>query len=56
MRLKNYASVVGKENLIAGSDCGFSQGWNAARVHPSIQWAKLRTLAEGAALASKHLW
>ena len=56
MRLKNYASVIGKENLIAGSDCGFSQGWNAARVHPQVQWAKLKTLAEGAALASKQLW
>jgi 5-methyltetrahydropteroyltriglutamate--homocysteine methyltransferase len=56
MRLKNYASVVGKENVIGGSDCGFSQGWNSARVHPQIQWAKLRTLAEGAALASKQLW
>ncbi len=56
MRLKNYASVVGKENLIAGSDCGFSQGWNAARVHPQIQWAKLKALSDGAALASKQLW
>lgn len=56
MRLKNYASVVGRENVIAGSDCGFSQGWNAARVHPQIQWAKLSSLAEGARLASKDLW
>jgi 5-methyltetrahydropteroyltriglutamate--homocysteine methyltransferase len=56
MRLKNYASVVGKENVIGGTDCGFSQGWNAARVHPSIQWAKLKALADGAALASRQLW
>jgi 5-methyltetrahydropteroyltriglutamate--homocysteine methyltransferase len=56
MRLKNYASVVGRENVIAGTDCGFSQGWNSARLHPQIQWAKLKTLAEGAALASKDLW
>ena len=56
MRLRNYASVVGKENVIAGTDCGFSQGWNAARVHPQVQWAKLRSLAEGAALASQQLW
>jgi 5-methyltetrahydropteroyltriglutamate--homocysteine methyltransferase len=55
-RLENYASVVGKENLIAGIDCGFSQHWDAARVHPEIQVAKLRALAEGAALASKKLW
>jgi 5-methyltetrahydropteroyltriglutamate--homocysteine methyltransferase len=56
MRLRNYASVAGKENVIGGTDCGFSQGWNAARVHPQIQWAKLKALAEGAALASKQLW
>ncbi|HEU0073822.1 MAG TPA: epoxyalkane--coenzyme M transferase, partial [Dehalococcoidia bacterium] len=56
MRLKNYASVVGRENVIGGSDCGFSQGWNAARVHPQIQWAKLKALSDGAALASKQLW
>jgi 5-methyltetrahydropteroyltriglutamate--homocysteine methyltransferase len=55
-RIKNYASVVGRENVIAGTDCGFSQGWNMIRVHPEVQWAKLRTLAEGAALASKELW
>jgi 5-methyltetrahydropteroyltriglutamate--homocysteine methyltransferase len=56
MRLRNYASVVGKQNVIGGTDCGFSQGWNAARVHPQVQWAKLKSLAEGAALASKQLW
>ncbi|HEX5369570.1 MAG TPA: epoxyalkane--coenzyme M transferase, partial [Dehalococcoidia bacterium] len=55
-RIKNYASVVGRENVIAGTDCGFSQGWNMIRVHPEVQWAKLRSLAEGAALASKDLW
>jgi len=56
MRLKHYASVVGRENVIGGTDCGFSQGWNSARVHPQIQWAKLQALAEGARLASKALW
>jgi 5-methyltetrahydropteroyltriglutamate--homocysteine methyltransferase len=55
-RLKNYASVVGKENLIAGVDCGFSQYWDSIRVHPTVQWAKLRALADGAALASRDLW
>jgi 5-methyltetrahydropteroyltriglutamate--homocysteine methyltransferase len=55
-RIKNYASVVGRENVIASTDCGFSQGWNMIRVHPEVQWAKLRTLVEGAALASKELW
>ena len=55
-RIKNYASAVGKENVIAGTDCGFSQGWNMIRVHPEVQWAKLKALAEGAALASRDLW
>ena len=55
-RIENYASVVGRENVIAGTDCGFSQGWNMIRVHPEVQWAKLRSLAEGAELASKKLW
>jgi 5-methyltetrahydropteroyltriglutamate--homocysteine methyltransferase len=55
-RIKNYASVVGKENVIASTDCGFSQGWNMIRVHPEVQWAKLKTLVDGAALASKELW
>jgi 5-methyltetrahydropteroyltriglutamate--homocysteine methyltransferase len=55
-RLRNFASVVGKENLIAGADCGFSQDWDLIRVHPEVQWAKLRSLAEGAALATKQLW
>jgi 5-methyltetrahydropteroyltriglutamate--homocysteine methyltransferase len=55
-RIKNYASVVGRENVIAGTDCGFSQGWNMIRVHPEVQWAKLKALADGAALASKDLW
>jgi 5-methyltetrahydropteroyltriglutamate--homocysteine methyltransferase len=55
-RIKNFASCVGKENVIAGTDCGFSQFWDSIRVHPTVQWAKLRALAEGAALASKELW
>jgi 5-methyltetrahydropteroyltriglutamate--homocysteine methyltransferase len=55
-RIQNFASVVGKENLIAGADCGFSQYWDSIRVHPTVQWAKLQALAEGAALASQTLW
>ncbi len=49
-RLRRYARRVGKENIIAGTDCGFG-----GRSHPQIAWAKLRALAEGAALASKTL-
>jgi 5-methyltetrahydropteroyltriglutamate--homocysteine methyltransferase len=55
-RIQNYASVVGRDRVIAGTDCGFSQGWSMMRVHEEVQWAKLRSLAEGAALASKALW
>jgi 5-methyltetrahydropteroyltriglutamate--homocysteine methyltransferase len=55
-RIKNFASVVGKENIIAGVDCGFSQYWDQIRVHPTVQWAKLQALAEGAAQASRELW
>jgi 5-methyltetrahydropteroyltriglutamate--homocysteine methyltransferase len=56
LRIKNFASAVGAENLIAGSDCGFCQGYNEVRVHPSVQWAKLRSLVEGAELASASLF
>jgi 5-methyltetrahydropteroyltriglutamate--homocysteine methyltransferase len=50
-RIVRYAGLVGRENVIAGTDCGLGM-----RVHPQIAWAKLRALAEGAALASKQLW
>jgi 5-methyltetrahydropteroyltriglutamate--homocysteine methyltransferase len=51
-RLMNFASVVGRENVQAGTDCGIG-----SRVgHPEIAWAKLAAMAEGAALASKRLW
>jgi 5-methyltetrahydropteroyltriglutamate--homocysteine methyltransferase len=55
-RLTTYARLVGRENVMAGTDCGFSQGAFTPRVHTSIMWAKLQALAEGAALATKHLW
>jgi 5-methyltetrahydropteroyltriglutamate--homocysteine methyltransferase len=50
-----FARLVGRENLIAGTDCGFAQGPFHRRVHPSIMWAKLEALAEGARLASREL-
>ena len=50
-RIIRYANLVGRENVIAGTDCGLG-----ARVHPQIAWAKLKALAEGAALATKELW
>jgi len=55
-RIMRYARLVGRENVIAGVDCGFAQGAFTARVHPTIAWAKLKSLAEGAALASQELW
>ena len=55
-RIKNFASVVGRENVIAGADCGFAQSYNIVRCHPSVQWAKLESLVEGARMASKELW
>jgi 5-methyltetrahydropteroyltriglutamate--homocysteine methyltransferase len=55
-RILRYAKLVGRENVIAGVDCGFAQGLATARVHPSIMWEKFRMLAEGARLASRRLW
>jgi 5-methyltetrahydropteroyltriglutamate--homocysteine methyltransferase len=55
-RISNFANLVGRENVIASTDCGFSQNWNIIRVHPSIQWAKLEALVGGARLATAQLW
>jgi 5-methyltetrahydropteroyltriglutamate--homocysteine methyltransferase len=55
-RIIRYARLLGRENVLAGTDCGFAQGPFYRRVHPSIMWAKLEALAEGARLASKQLW
>lgn len=55
-RIVRFANVVGRENVIAGTDCGFAQGPFHRRVHPSIMWAKLEALAAGARLAGKELW
>jgi 5-methyltetrahydropteroyltriglutamate--homocysteine methyltransferase len=55
-RIVRYARLVGRENVLAGTDCGFAQGPFYRRVHPSIMWAKLEALVAGARLASKELW
>jgi 5-methyltetrahydropteroyltriglutamate--homocysteine methyltransferase len=55
-RILNYASVVGRENVMAGTDCGFGTSADRDRVAPSISWAKLGAMAEGAQLASQQLW
>ena len=49
-RIVRLAKIVGRENVIAGTDCGFAQGPFYRRVHPQIMWAKLEALAEGARL------
>jgi 5-methyltetrahydropteroyltriglutamate--homocysteine methyltransferase len=55
-RIQQYARLVGRENVIAGTDCGFGTAAGRDRVHPEIVWAKLAALAEGARLASQRLW
>jgi 5-methyltetrahydropteroyltriglutamate--homocysteine methyltransferase len=55
-RIVTYANLVGRENVIAGTDCGFGTAATFENVYPPIVWAKLATLAEGAKLASKRLW
>jgi len=55
-RIVRLAKLVGRENLIASTDCGFAQGPFVQRVHPSIMWAKLRALVDGARLATRVLW
>jgi 5-methyltetrahydropteroyltriglutamate--homocysteine methyltransferase len=50
-RIARYAGAVGRENVVASTDCGLG-----GRVHPQIAWAKLDTLVKGAELASQRLW
>ena len=56
-RLERFAGVVGRENVIAGSDCGFgTQALEVPEIHPDIVWAKFQAMSEGARLASERLW
>ena len=56
-RLGRFAGLVGRENVIAGSDCGFgTQALEVPEIHPDIVWAKFRAMSEGARLASERLW
>jgi 5-methyltetrahydropteroyltriglutamate--homocysteine methyltransferase len=56
-RIVNHAKLVGRENVIAGSDCGFSsQATYSPEVHPTVVWAKFQAMAEGARLATEQLW
>jgi 5-methyltetrahydropteroyltriglutamate--homocysteine methyltransferase len=55
-RIVRFAKLVGRENVIAGTDCGFAQSQGVQRVHPSVMWAKFESLVEGARLATQELW
>jgi 5-methyltetrahydropteroyltriglutamate--homocysteine methyltransferase len=56
-RLERFAERVGRDNLIAGTDCGFSsQACYRTEVHPTVVWAKFQALSEGARIASRRLW
>jgi 5-methyltetrahydropteroyltriglutamate--homocysteine methyltransferase len=55
-RIVKYAEIVGRENVIAGTDCGFATFAGADEIHPSIVWAKFESLVRGAEIASRELW
>jgi 5-methyltetrahydropteroyltriglutamate--homocysteine methyltransferase len=55
-RIGRYAEIVGRDRVLAGTDCGFGTWAGFGPIDPDICWAKLRSLAEGAALASERLW
>jgi 5-methyltetrahydropteroyltriglutamate--homocysteine methyltransferase len=55
-RIVRLAKIVGRENVMGGTDCGFAQSPFARRVHPTVMWAKLKSLVEGARIATQILW
>ncbi|MCY3832565.1 MAG: cobalamin-independent methionine synthase II family protein [Chloroflexi bacterium] len=55
-RIERFANIVGRERVIAGTDCGFGTFAGFGAIHPDIAYAKLRSLAEGARIASERLW
>jgi 5-methyltetrahydropteroyltriglutamate--homocysteine methyltransferase len=55
-RIQRFTSIVGRERVIAGADCGFATFAGSTEIHPTIAWAKLRALVAGARLASDRLW
>ena len=55
-RILRFANLLGRENVMAGTDCGFAQGTFYRRVHPTVMWAKFEALVQGARLASRQLW
>jgi len=55
-RITRFARAVGRENVIAGADCGFATFAGSTEIHPSVVWAKFEALVEGARIATKQLW
>jgi 5-methyltetrahydropteroyltriglutamate--homocysteine methyltransferase len=55
-RITRYARNVGRENVIAGSDCGYGTWVGQAAVDPAVVWAKMAAMAEGARMATKQFW
>lgn len=55
-RIVRFATIVGRENVIAGADCGFATFAGSTEIHPTVAWAKLKSLVEGARLATQTLW
>jgi 5-methyltetrahydropteroyltriglutamate--homocysteine methyltransferase len=55
-RIGHYAKLVGRENVIAGSDCGYGTWVGQAAVDPDVVFAKFAAMAEGAAIATKNFW
>jgi len=55
-RIVRFARAVGRENVIAGADCGFATFAGSTEIHPSVVWAKFEALVEGARIATKQLW
>jgi 5-methyltetrahydropteroyltriglutamate--homocysteine methyltransferase len=55
-RIERFVAIVGRERVLAGSDCGFGTFAGFGPVHPQIAFGKLRSLVQGAAIASRRLW
>jgi 5-methyltetrahydropteroyltriglutamate--homocysteine methyltransferase len=55
-RIVRFASIVGRENVIASTDCGFASSATSTEIHPTVVWAKLGAMVEGARIASERLW
>ncbi|MBI3372010.1 MAG: cobalamin-independent methionine synthase II family protein [Betaproteobacteria bacterium] len=55
-RIERFAGIVGRERVIAGTDCGFASARAGDEVHPDVAWAKLKSLVEGAGIATSRLW